>query len=236
MRFHIDACQPRHPEGEGKVERGIRDQREALDPCGQVFDSIEDLQTWTDAGLDECAMRLRCPATGTSVTDAWEQERQLLTPLPETLPQTFDLVVRRPVGMDCMVSFEGRQYSVPFRFVRQEVEVRGLAGRVQMLKDCEVIAEHPRSTDRLILRDEAHYEGMDNRVTRRVRNAFGFLLDEVERTVGVDSIEGLLVGYLAENVPVPAGRRRRCGPPHELPNLLSRLGPARVESTGIALD
>jgi hypothetical protein len=33
-----------------------------------------------------------------------------------------------------MVSFEGRRYSVPFRFVRQEVEVRGLAGRVQILK------------------------------------------------------------------------------------------------------
>ncbi len=37
--------------------------------------------------------------------------------------------------MDCMVNFEGRQYSAPFRFARQEVEVRGLAGRVQILKD-----------------------------------------------------------------------------------------------------
>jgi acylphosphatase len=68
--------------------------------------------------------------------------------------------------MDCMVNFEGRQYSVPFRFVRQEAEVRGLAGRVQMLKDCAVIAEHPRGTGMLILRDEAHYEGED---TGRVR-------------------------------------------------------------------
>ena len=50
--------------------------------------------------------------------------------------------------------------------MRQEVEVRGLAGRVQILKGCEVIAEHPRGTDRLILRDEAHYEGED---TGRVR-------------------------------------------------------------------
>jgi hypothetical protein len=41
------------------------------------------------------------------------------------LAEPFDLVVRRPVGIDCLVSFEGRQYSVPFRFVGQEVEVRG---------------------------------------------------------------------------------------------------------------
>lgn len=166
MRFHIDACQPRHPQGKGKVERGIRDQRDAISPYGQAFDSLEDLQAWTDAGLEERAMHLRCPATGTSVAEAWEQERRLLTPLPEPLSEPFDIVVRRPVGMDCMVNFEGRQYSVPFRFIRQEVEIRGLVGRVQLLKDCEVIAEHPRGTDMLILRNEAHYEGED---TERVR-------------------------------------------------------------------
>ena len=70
----------------------------------------------------------------------------MLTPLYETLPEPFDVVVRRPVGIDCMVNFEGRQYSVPFRFARQEVEVRGLAGRVQILKDNAVIAEHTRPT------------------------------------------------------------------------------------------
>jgi transposase len=166
MRFHVDACQPRHPQGKGKVERGVRDQRDALDPYCQAFGSLEDLQAWTDAGLEERAMHLRCPATGASVAEAWEQERRLLTPLPETLPQPFDVVVRRPVGVDCMVSFEGRQYSVPFRFVKQEIEIRGLSGRVQMLKDCAVIAEHPRATSALILRDEAHYDGED---TDRVR-------------------------------------------------------------------
>jgi len=166
MRFHVDACQPRHPQGKGKVERSVRDQREAFDLSGLVFDSLEALQAWTDARLEERAMHLRCPATGASVAEAWEQERRLLTPLPETLPEPFDIVVRRPVGVDCMVSFEGRQYSVPFRFVKQEVEVRGLSGRVQVLKDCQVIAEHPRGTDALLLNNEAHYDGDD---TDRVR-------------------------------------------------------------------
>ena len=65
-----------------------------------------------------------------------------------------------------MVSFEGRRYSVPFHLVGQQVEVRGLAGRVQILKDAAVVAEHPRGTDALVLRDEAHYEGKS---TDRVR-------------------------------------------------------------------
>lgn len=96
----------------------VRDQREAVDPHGQVLDSFEDLQVWVDARLEERAHHLRCPATSTSVAEAWEQERRLLTPLPEMLPEPFDIVVRRPVGPDCMVNFEGRQYSVSFRFVR----------------------------------------------------------------------------------------------------------------------
>jgi hypothetical protein len=166
LKFHIDACQPRHPQGKGKVERHVRDLRETLDPCREVFGSLEDLQAVTDARLGERAARLRCPATGASVAEAWEQERRLLTRLPETLPEPFDAVVRRPVGVDCMVNFEGRQYSAPFRFAGQEVEVRGLAGRVQILKDNAVIAVHARGTDMLILRDEAHYEGEDTASVR----------------------------------------------------------------------
>jgi len=166
LKFHVDACQPRHPRGKGKVERHVRELRETVDPRREAFDSIEHLQAVTDARLAERANRLRCPITGTPIAEAWEQERRLLTPLPETLPDPFDVVVRRPVEIDCMVSFEGRRYSVPFRFVGQEVEVRGLAGRVQFLKNSEVIAEHPRGTDALIVRNEAHYDGDD---TDRVR-------------------------------------------------------------------
>lgn len=166
LKFHVDACQPRHPRGKGKVERHVRDLRGTVNPRREAFDSLEALQGVTDARLEARARRLRCPTTGTSIAEAWEQERRLLTPLPETLPEPFDVVVRRPVGIDCLVSFEGRRYSAPFRFVGQEVEVRGLAGRVQILKYAAVIAEHARHTDQLILRDEAHYEGED---TDRVR-------------------------------------------------------------------
>ena len=166
LKFHVDACQPRHPRGKGKVERHVRDLRGTVDPRREVFDSLEALQAATDARLEERAGRLRCPTTGTSIAEAWEQERRLLTPLPETLAEPFDVVMRRPVGIDCLVSFEGRQYSVPFRFVGQEVEVRGLAEHVQILKDAAVVAMHARHTAQLILRDEAHYEGED---TERVR-------------------------------------------------------------------
>jgi hypothetical protein len=110
LKFHVDACQPRQPQAKGKVGRGIRDQRAALDPHGEVFDSLEALHAWTDARMEARAERLRRPATGTSVAEAWETERTLPTPLPETLPEPFDVAVRRSVGVDCLVTFEGRPY------------------------------------------------------------------------------------------------------------------------------
>jgi transposase len=158
VRFHIDACAPRSPEAKGKVERDIRDQRFASDPRRQHWDSIERLQEWSDEQDEERAKRRICPATGTTVWEAWLAELPHLAPLP-ILPEPFDLAVRRPVGMDCMVAFEGRSYSVPFTLVTKQVEIRGCAGTVQMLWGGEVIAVHRRGTRERILIDPQHFEG-----------------------------------------------------------------------------
>lgn len=158
VRFHIDACQPRSPEAKGKVERDIRDQRFWADPRGRHWASIEELQVWTDEQDEASARRRICPATGTSVWEAWQEEQRHLTPLP-ILPEPFDLVVTRPVGLDCMVAFEGRSYSVPFRLVRQQVEVRGCASKVQILHGATIVAVHERHTRERIVIDPRHFEG-----------------------------------------------------------------------------
>ena len=63
------------------------------------------------------------------------------------------------VAIDATVSFEGRTYSVPFRFAGQVVEVRGCAAAVQVWAEGEVVASHPRHTRGRIVIDPAHYEG-----------------------------------------------------------------------------
>ncbi|MDZ7749931.1 MAG: hypothetical protein U5K43_14905 [Halofilum sp. (in: g-proteobacteria)] len=52
--------------------------------------------------------RRTCPATGTDVLTAWAAERAALGPLPEPLPEPFDVAVTRRVAPDCTVVFEGR--------------------------------------------------------------------------------------------------------------------------------
>jgi transposase len=158
VRFHIDACPPRAPETKGKVERGIRSQRFWADPRRRHWDSLEQLQEWTDVATEKSARRRICPATGTSVAEAWQQEKPYLSAVP-ILPEPFDLVVTRTVGPDCTVAFESRSYSVPFHLMGRRVEVRGCAEVVQVLHGARIVAAHPRHTPERILIDPAHYDG-----------------------------------------------------------------------------
>ena len=158
VRFHVDACPPRAPQAKGKVERRIRDHRSALDPYGRHWASLAELQAATDERVRRLSRRRRCPATGTDVETAWRRELRYLAPVP-VLPEPFDVAVERRVGADCLVAFEHRQYSVPFRLIGQRVEVRGCARTVQILAEGRVVASHPRHTERRLLIDPAHYEG-----------------------------------------------------------------------------
>ncbi|MEM6943281.1 MAG: hypothetical protein AAF416_10535 [Pseudomonadota bacterium] len=159
LKLHVDACPPRQPRAKGKVERRVRDQRHGIDPYARSFASLEELQAWTYERIAERDLVRRCPATGTSVAEAWDAEKRVLTPLPDPIPVPFDIAVGRRVGIDGLVSFEGRQYSVPFHLIGETVEVRGIAGAVHILKACEIVAEHPRGTDSRLLIAPAHYDG-----------------------------------------------------------------------------
>lgn len=158
VRFHIDACPPRCPQFKGKIERGNRDDRRWREVAHRHWDSFEQLQAWTDAqGLAEAERRI-CPATGTPVIAAWELEKPYLQPVP-LLPEPFDVVVTRPVSLDCLVCFEGRQFPVPLAWVGQRVEVRGCARVVQVCADGQIIAQHARHGRQRVVIDPRCYDG-----------------------------------------------------------------------------
>jgi transposase len=156
--FHIDACAPRQPQEEGKVEAKVRLCRNLFASLGKRFDGLEDLQAATDARIERWSERATCPATGKSVFESWQAELAMLRPLP-VLPEPFDIVVPRPVHRDGMVHFEQRQYAVPFELVGRQVEVRGCAGKVQICFEHRVVREYARGTAERILIDPSCYEG-----------------------------------------------------------------------------
>ena len=159
LRFHVDATRPRAPEEKGKVERRILAHKTGFDPRRRAWRDVAELQTATDAAVRQSAERRVCPATGETVWTSFLAEQPLLRALPDHLPEPFDLVAQRRVARDATVNFEGRTYSVPFRFAEQLVEVRGCAGTVQVWAEGGVVAAHPRHTRHRLLIDPAHYDG-----------------------------------------------------------------------------
>lgn len=158
VRFHIDPCPPYAPQAKGKGERGNRDDRRWDEVPQRQWSSWEQLQEHTDARSLRDAQRRLCPATGTPVIAAWEQEKRYLQPVP-TLPEPFDVAVTRAVAPDCTVALDGRRYSVPFALLGQRVEVRGCARVVQVCADGRIVAQHPRHGRERIVIDPRHYEG-----------------------------------------------------------------------------
>jgi len=160
LGFHVDPHEARCPRSKGKVERQVRILHE-LGARQLEFECIEQLQEWTDRKLEAAQRRRKCPATGGTITEAWQLEQILLQPLPDPMPQPFDVLLERTVHHDCTVSFEGRRYSVPFAHATRRVEVRGAASQVQIVdRDSgRVIASHPRHTKATLIIDPQHYEG-----------------------------------------------------------------------------
>ena len=158
VRFHIDVCAVRHPEAKGKVERGIGADRAWREVSERDWSGWEELQSWTDERVTREAQVRTCPATGTSVWEAWQAEQRFLSPVP-LLPEPFNLVATRTVAPDCTVAFEARRYSVPFARMGKVVTVHGCSRVVQVWADGQVIAEHPRAGRERIVIDPRHYEG-----------------------------------------------------------------------------
>lgn len=73
-----------------------------------------------------------------------ERERDALKPLPASRYEYAEWKAAR-VGIDYHIEFAGHYYSAPYRFARQEVEVRATAATVEVFHRGERIASHPRS-------------------------------------------------------------------------------------------
>lgn len=157
--FTIDPCRVRTPTDKGKVERRVRVVHTALAPLfRQSWTDLTPLQAAVTGRLAELEARLRCPATGTTIAEARRAEQRALLPLP-VVGEPFDLIVARRVHRDALVSFEGRQYSVPFVWVGRDVEVLGTARHVVVRAAGAEVARHPRHTAARLVLEPTHYDG-----------------------------------------------------------------------------
>ncbi|WP_419187287.1 Mu transposase domain-containing protein [Ferrithrix thermotolerans] len=126
---------------QGKVERQIRYVKENFWPRRSFVDLVD----LNDQALAWCLERdLReHPSLGCSPLEAFEKEKEHLSPLPDREElERFERKVRL-VSLDSFVSFYGINYGVPFRYVGRLITVLP-RGRFLEIKDQagEVIATH----------------------------------------------------------------------------------------------
>ena len=152
-------CQPGRPQTKGKVENTVGYVKGSFWP-GRRFTDLGDLNIQAREWCATVANAL--PHATTRAIPAERLREEGLQPLEG---QTYDTsyTVPRLVSKDCLISYRGSRYSVPWAYARKAVVVKlPVGGQALTIVSHEaVIATHPLSltAGRLVM-DPAHYVGL----------------------------------------------------------------------------
>lgn len=155
------ACQPGRPRTKGKVERPFFYLEQHFikgHAWGHFGDFARALTAFTRDELDT----LIHATTGERPIDRFQGEQALLTPLPAA-PFIGTHEELRKVSWDCLLSFAGSRYSVPWPYAGKHVWLRTSQGRKLIVRNQtgEQIAEHPLAARKGSTNiAPAHYEGL----------------------------------------------------------------------------
>lgn len=155
------ACRPRRARTKGKIERGVGYvKHNAL--AGRTFASFEELQRhlawWMVAVADQ---RIHGTTQEQPAVRFERDERQAMRPLPPRPLAVRTRRLKRRVSADCFVDVDTIRYSVPYRHVRETVEVVVQETEVEIWLRGARIATHRRCHEpHALVRIAAHFEGL----------------------------------------------------------------------------
>lgn len=158
----------------GRVERTIQYVRSNF-LLGRFFRSLEELNGAARQWRDEKANRRFHKTTGKRPIDLFADDRARLLALPEG---SYDTRILRSVKItpDCRATFENNTYSVPPKFVGQDLTLRASPTEVCLYDGPSLVASHQRSY-------EAHQDILDadhaKAVLDRKRRASGQTLQKL---------------------------------------------------------
>jgi transposase len=160
-------CRPYRPETKGKIESTVRYVKQNFWP-GLAFDSVEDLNQQARAWMEKVN---RQPHSTTREVPYERLPKERLLLLDDQPDYDTSYMEDRRVAKDCLLSYRGNRYSVPFRYAGKTVLVREpvRGGSIQIYSDVKIIAEHRLAEGRgaMVMVPE-HYQGLaDRRPTRR---------------------------------------------------------------------
>lgn len=131
-------CPPYSPWVKGKVERPMHYVRESF-WRGYGFHSLEETNRDVAAWIAETAHQRIHGTHRQQVQARWEQEQPCLGVLP---PSEYDTSLKyfRKVYKDCLLSFGGNRYYVPYQAAGRKVILKVKAGVIRIYHDDELLA------------------------------------------------------------------------------------------------
>ena len=156
-----DACRVKHPWTKGKVERPFS-YLENHFIKGNTFESFDDLQNKLLKFTNEVNNK-KHKGINDIPFNKFEIEKRYLKSLPKNNFVSMNEHWRK-VNYDCLLSFEGNKYSVPYVYASKYVWVRKYLGyKIKIYSQKGVlIAEHniPFNKGNIIINEE-HYKGLN---------------------------------------------------------------------------
>jgi transposase len=156
--FLPHACWPYRPQTKGKTERLVGFVHDDFF-VSRMFHDLTDLNQQCTTWCTEVNQRPH-GTTGVPPVVRWHTEQPALLPLP---PHAWDPtpVESRLVQRDCFISYGANRYSVPHRYVGQQVIVKVDWHHLRIYADAELIATHPLSAGKgQMILDPTHYAGL----------------------------------------------------------------------------
>jgi transposase len=153
-------CRPYRAQTKGKVESGIGYVRKNF-LCGRTADGVPDLRAQFFGWQGQIANQRVHGTTHQVVAEAWEAEKPHLQPLLGRAPFPLPHGQLRRVGRDAYVTYQANRYSVPWELAGLEVEVREVAGQVEIWREQQRWVTHPQCRGRYqVVSVPAHHRGM----------------------------------------------------------------------------
>lgn len=183
------ACGPYRARTKGKVESGVKYvKRNGL--AGRRFASFAALEGHLAAWCARVDGRVH-KTTHERPSERFDSaERQALRPLPSQPLPTRERRIRRRVTGDSVVEIDTVRYSVPYRLVRDHVEILVTEQRVRIFHGIALVADHRRSLEpHSSVIDPAHLDGLWRRgaptaPAPSAASALGRSLEEYAAVVG----------------------------------------------------
>ncbi len=143
--MRVEPARPYKPKDKPKAEQGVQAVQRYILACFRhtKFFSVDELNDAIAILLDRYNNKVM-KHLGKSRTELFEElEKEELQPLPAN-NFVYEQYKRAKVGMDYHVTLLKCYYSVPFKYLQKEVEVRYSTNHVRIYYNNEIIATHPR--------------------------------------------------------------------------------------------